>query len=487
MASEKTRKWRRIGTAVLVLALILGAVGFFAYEKLMRQVIPAYASDSEHFKYGSIGNDANDGIPYAIWRVLPDVFPEYLPGPGGYASVGFRWEPGKEAPVGFSKARVGVDRIAINCAVCHVTTYRLKPEDPLQFALAGTSNAVDVLAYQRFLTASARDSRFSPDVLLPAMARAGIDLSWIDRQLYRRVLIPFTRKALLDQGERFAWTDSRPSWGPGRIDPFNPVKFGMLKLPVDDTIGNSDMQAVWMLGAREKLRPDGAFHWDGLNTSIHEVVLSSALGDGSPAKSFKSWRGSTDRIERFLRTVAPPPSPFRPDPAAAGRGQAIFAAQCGSCHAPGGQRTLTVIPIAELGTDRQRLAMWTDKAAQTYNNYARDKGIHFKRFRNVEGYVAETMDGLWLRAPYLHNGSVPTLADLLEPPERRPASFVRGGEVLDPVRGGFAAPSCNPVNPPKGRFCHDTRLPGNTNGGHLFGTALPANQKADLLAYLLTR
>jgi hypothetical protein len=301
----KKRRWPAI---LIALLLVAGGVGWLVYDRLLRTEIPIFASDEDHFKYGSIGNDGAAGIPAPIWIVLPRIFPEHLPGPGGYQSLGLRWEPGHDPmsspPIGFSRARVGVERMAINCAVCHVTSYRLNPGEPLRFALGGTSNAMDVLAYQRFLTASARDPRFTADVLLPAIEAAGIRLSWLDRQLYRYVLIPATRKALLAQGEQFAWTDSVPAWGPGRIDPFNPVKFGMLGMPVDGTIGNSDMQAIWGLGARERIRADGAFHWDGLNNSVHEVVLSSALGDGSPAGDFASWRASLGAPTRSRRRLA---------------------------------------------------------------------------------------------------------------------------------------------------------------------------------------
>jgi hypothetical protein len=65
-------------------------------------------------------------------------------------------------------------------------------------------------------------------------------------------------------------------------------------------------------------------------------------------------------------------------------------------------------------------------------------------------------------APYLHNGSVPTLEALLEPAKRRPMTFAVG-------RAGFVL---------------DTRLPGNRNIGHEYGTALSARDKADLIAFL---
>jgi mono/diheme cytochrome c family protein len=472
----------RLLVAAVCLVIVAG-LGWLGWRRAMTPVLPAFASDADHFAYGSIGNDAAEGVPYAIWAALPDVFPDLLP--GGYAALGFLYEPGRDVPVGFSKARVGVERMAINCAFCHAVAAREAPGAPQRIHLGGASNTIDVQGYQRFLAAAAADPRFDADVLLPAIAGHGA-ASWLERQIYRHVLIPVTRKRLLEQADAFGWSLGRPAWGPGRIDPFNPVKFGMLRLPDDGTIGNSDMQAVWNLDAREAARAGAPLHWDGLNTSIREVVISSALGDGATAAglSFESM----DRIERFLRRTGPPPSSHRPEPAAATRGAAVFARDCAECHAVGGARTLTVIPAAETGTDAHRVLMWTDAARDAYNGYREGYDWGFRAFENVEGYIAEPLWGLWLLGPYLHNGSVPTLADLLEPPERRPAAFVRGQDVLDGVRGGFQAPACDPDLPtrPGPGFCLDTRLPGNANAGHLWGTDLPAAEKADLLAYLLT-
>ena len=97
------------------------------------------------------------------------------------------------------------------------------------------------------------------------------------------------------------------------------------------------------------------------------------------------------------------------------------------------------------------------------------------------------LDGLWLRAPYRHNGSVPTLRDLLEPAGARPNVFYRGYDVYDPVRMGFVS-----TLPAEGRrvfFRYDTTREGNSNAGHegpAYGTALPSEEKAALLEYLKT-
>jgi hypothetical protein len=147
-----------------------------------------------------------------------------------------------------------------------------------------------------------------------------------------------------------------------------------------------------------------------------------------------------------------------------------------------------VDPISRLGTDPHRLDSYTERF-RTYQLAEFFKGTpyQFREFKKTDGYANMPLDGLWLRAPYLHNGAVPTLADLLEEPERRPQTFLRGGDVVDAARGGFVAPPCDPSKAaPPGQICFDTRLPGNSNDGHRYGTDLPSAEKADLLAYLLT-
>jgi len=113
----------RLTLAVTTLAVVV-AVGAFVWWKLFRVVPVEYADDVENFKYGSIGTNPSTGLPYYLWMVLPRVFPEYLPGNGGYASVGMTWEPGHETPVGFTKMTIGFPRIAVNCAACHSAPFR---------------------------------------------------------------------------------------------------------------------------------------------------------------------------------------------------------------------------------------------------------------------------------------------------------------------------------------------------------------------------
>ena len=104
-------------------------------------------------------------------------------------------------------------------------------------------------------------------------------------------------------------------------------------------------------------------------------------------------------------------------------------------------------------------------------------------WRATGQYLARPLAGAWATGPYLHNGSVPTLYDLLHP-ELRPAKFVVGNREFDPAKIGYRGDL--DVHGPN-FWVFDTSQPGNSNIGHsgeAFGTTLPEDQKAALLEYL---
>lgn len=97
-------------------------------------------------------------------------------------------------------------------------------------------------------------------------------------------------------------------------------------------------------------------------------------------------------------------------------------------------------------------------------------------------YKGRPLNGIWATAPYLHNGSVPTLYDLLLPPEERPKTFYTGSTEFDPVRVGYVSTAGG-----KNTFRFDTTVEGNLNGGHDYGNAqLTDEQRWDLVDYMKT-
>jgi cytochrome c peroxidase len=164
-------------------------------------------------------------------------------------------------------------------------------------------------------------------------------------------------------------------------------------------------------------------------------------------------------------------------------GKATFDQTCAVCHAPNGARVNTIIDIKEISTDRERLDTWTQAAADAANAKVKSMGITRKNMIKTSGYSAPPLDGLWLRAPYLHNGSVPSLKDMLEPEARRTKVFYRGYDVYDPVNVGFIVQGSEPE---RVGFRFDVAERGNGNRGHRYGTDLPPEKKRALLEYLKT-
>ncbi len=523
----KRTLWRWTKRILVVLVLLAIPAGWFVWDTFFREAPQAawITEDPEaEFLYGSVGAEAQAGIPYWIVVVLPRIFDDLLPGPGGYASLGLPWEEGRELPVGFSKKRVGFDRVGFNCALCHVTRYRTEAAETPTVVAGGGSHTADIQGLLGFFSRAADDSRFGAETILTQIDMA-YPLSFTDRLLYKYLYIPLTRKQLREQGEGFAWADDRPHWGPGRDPPMNLTKFNFLGLPADESVDNTDFPAIWALEDRVQegrvwpaddhaLTADWStldvpadrlmlMNLDGATTSIRSVIIDSALG--VQARNTPAFRERVAELEAWLRALRPPPWPLPVDEALAARGEAVYEATCAGCHAPGRDNRMgTVIPLEEVGTDPERARAWTLEAADSANRAVR-AGAGLGRTPmgkpEIEGYVAVGLTGLWLRGPYLHNGSVPTVRALLEPPSRRPVSFHRGYDVLDRTHLGFVSTRCagaaeSPVTPDDGLragcmpdhvgWRYDTTERGNGNGGHLWGTELDADAKRALVEYLKT-
>ena len=482
---DHKRRWIVIG---IVVAALLALGGYVAWYKFFREEPqPAWVTQDTdtRFKYGSIGAENDAGIPYWIFYVLPRMFPEKLPGPGGYASLGVPWEQGQELPVGFTKKVIGFPRVANNCAVCHSTRLRTATNAPPIVVAAGPGPTTNVEGFFRFFVDCAKDPRFTPDNVLWEIMNV-TELSWLDKAIYRFLIIPITKKRLLEREQQFAWVyhAAFPEWGRGRDDAMNLTKYFMLKLPMDDSFGPTDMPSIWNLKKYDS--PTNRMNWAGDSHDAYSVIIDSALGligSESGPKDKAGFLAQIDWLKDYLRNKPPPKYPFALDGAKATAGKAIFDQQCATCHAS--DRTGTPLPLADVGTNRDRIDTWGKDFAVAANKVVGGMGIERKGLVEAPliGYNVQYLDGIWLRAPYLHNGSVPTLRDLLEPVDRRPKVFYRGYDLYDPVRGGFVSTGADAEREGT-KF--DVSQRGSGNGGHTFGVTLPDTDKDALVEYLKT-
>ena len=479
---SRGKKIALVAAGMVILAAL--GIGIPALLWWQKNVPELHADESGHFKYGSIGSEGRSGIPYWIWVVLPEVFPEHLPdGTGeGYGKFGFIFEAEspKGRPIGTSYRESPIPMVGLNCALCHTGTVKDSEGAEEQIVLGMPANQFNLQNYLDFLFAVAGDSRFDADTIIPAIRRINPDFGWTDRQLYRYLVIPRTKDRLLEEAGLFSWMEQFPPLGPGRVDTFNPYKFNIFRLEeANPHLGTSDLPPLWNQDRKQGMW----LHWDGNNNSVEERNRSAAIGAGASEESLDLE--GMNRIASWIGALAPPSFPKdRIDSARAEVGEAIYQQHCAVCHSFDGARVGQVTDIQDIGTDAERLNSFTPELAERMNTLGSGRSWEFSGFRKTGGYSNMPLDGVWLRAPYLHNGSVPTLRDLLALPEARPKIFYRGYAVYDYENLGFV--SSGAAAEASG-FRFDTTERGNGNQGHLYGTGLDEDEVNALLEYLKTR
>ncbi len=520
--------------AVTVTVFLSVIAGIYLAYRLTIDRAEQFEDPAMQFKYGSTGGDRNFGIPYAIWEVMPLMFPEYLPEgrqDEGWAAFGFIYDKDDRdklphlRPIGTSfRNYMGVERIFVNCAVCHSGTLRTTAnKEPLTY-LGMPANRIDLQAFQNFMINAAFDERFTPEYILAEIDNRNIELDWFNKLAFRLIGIYQVREQILTIADRFKFAHREPAFGPGRFDTFSPAKalfnWSLEGIPAHKSIGMVDFPSIWLQDQRRGMQ----LHWDGNNTKLEERNRSAAFGTGALPPILD--RKSIKRMEDWLLDLKPPSFreafPDNIDKSLLSQGQTIYERDCAACHGRNGREFTEacpkvrepecvghVTPIEKIGTDRYRFDNYTQDLALNQNMlYAEFGDERFQYFRKTDGYANMPLDGLWLRAPYLHGGSVPTLWDLLSPPAERPLSFYRGYDVYDPERVGFKSrPEKIPEQERRNLFCFQTRLsatcdgdpppqnvvacrsgfcPGNGNGGHLYGTNLAPEEKRALIEYLKT-
>ena len=485
----------KLKIAIIVLVILAGVFGYIAWDRGFREYPqPDWVTrdDATRFMYGSIGAEQDAGIPYWIFYVLPRMFPEKFPGSGGYASLGVPWEEGQELPVGFTKRTIGFARVANNCAVCHTLTYRTAPDAKPVFVPLGPGHTSNVEAFFRLIIECAKDPRFNGDNIL-AQIEMNTKLDFIDKLLYRFVIIPITKKRLLEREHQFQWiyNTDYPDWGRGRDDAMNLTKYFMIEHepPDDGSFGPTDFPAIWNLkkyDSREGEQNPQRMNLAGDSWDAYSVVMDSALGlMGAEPKNKADFVGHVKWITEYAKRTPAPKYPFPIDDAKVKADKSVFDAHCASCHAETSERVGRPLPLAQVGTDRGRLDTWNKQFAAAANKVVQDMGL--ERCGLVEedliGYNVQHLDGIWLRAPYLHNGSVPTLRDLLQPASERPTQFYRGYDLYDAENVGFVSDGDEAQ---RAGTMFDVSKKGNGNEGHEFGTQLPQKQKDALIEYLKT-
>jgi hypothetical protein len=541
--------------ANVVVAIVLVGVGALIYLEA-GWATSRLGDPAEAFWSGSIGTEVMP-LPAAV--ALPKLAPQHFQ-PGGpeagdwIEQFGFlrNQDESNGLPIGFTvhnlRPQTGapspVPFVGFACALCHTTGIQTSEREEPRIISGPGSVSLNIFAYVDALQAAIAERERPAGGGLPDLANpppylltadqlietyeseSGNAVRLQDRMMIRLWLSQF-RQRIEDSaqryGEPFGHGRSREETvaptGPTRTQPFRVLIRTLVHRPGTDMKVFSKMATVFSEDWRTRAQFDGSISDINARSSFAALAQgATSINLAKPEIAHNIREASTYttmlRAPRFTDVF---PDAQLADSATLSHGRDVYRARCFDCHgdraADGGwemgTRTNTVIPLAEIGTDPERVAFryYGELAGRVHAHldihrqgapyiavgshkrhpFAFDRELIYPLPGDEEdvesrGYVAGPLDGAFLRAPYLHNASVLTLAELLNLEPRREV-FYRGRNLYDLARVGFVSPTRADT---RHYFAFDTAVVGNTNTGHDYPRAYddPARSEPDLRALI---
>jgi mono/diheme cytochrome c family protein len=466
-----------------------------------------HADEYASFKNAALGTS---GIPMIMLRLFPELFPQIWGPPSlNFAPVGLgedTLEPGRVLPLGLGYAAsqppiptaagpVNLNMVQLTCAGCHTgrvvdgtgSVKHLIGAPSTQFTrfrgsvfATVTSPGYTAAAFTAALNAK------PPGWVYGVTDPAAIQKEMLERAVFNALaptIVGSLKAGSIAGAQRFQGTLGTYTYGmtpnapnpngstPGYLDAIgagitividpavlSPAQVQAFVPPLPAMI---DIMSVW----NQADRP--AAQWDGsISSKLHRNLAAELGVVGRPDKLNMDNANKTTAYTEHLPSN---PYPFDIDTASAARGQSLYKHNCESCHSAG---NAAIFPPAAVGTDKNRAIIWTAYSmagltaalragctdAVTCNEPDGSPVPDAEIVANTGGYMALPLDGIWARAPYLHNGSVPSMYALLT--GDRPVKFQRGNIAYDQARMGFVeTPSAFSAE-------FDTTRSGNSNVGH---------------------
>lgn len=444
-------------------------------------------------------------------------------------------------PIGLAVGKVdGVETVGLTCAACH--TGQLTYKGTTMRVEGGSANA-NLGVFGEELRAAVLATEKNP----ASRARFIADATSYG---YPKSRIAGDFAAVAANADSFLYNagigGSSTVPGPGRVDALTGIANRIFAYDLHDPhaairgIAPTSYPYLWDIWR---------FDWVQYNASVRVPMgrnVGEALGVGVVTHVVdaaghlnpepRRWQTSVDvkalhQIEEALSTLKPPTWPSAVlgavDPAQAARGRALFAQTCARCHGISNIRgtsptewAMHVIPYKAIGTDPNEVLMFAGSrfsgrvlglgdslpggygigyfVGRTLDQAYRDAGITKSEQPKYNGwgrtghmtapcgYKARPLVGVWATPPFLHNGSVPSVYDMLS--DTRPSHPILGNEEYDPIKLGLVQRE-TPTT-----MVLDTSKLGNSNAGHWFtndtsrpgriGPAWTDAQKYDIIAYL---
>ena len=514
-----------------------------AYESALKYLDQGWSQDTANWWYYL--SQGTVFAPYEWFLALEQAEgQELFASPGNMSRMGFLVDPPNPEynpdglPVGFSKRELALDKgifkcwqgnwVGLGCAACHTGQVNYRG---YEIRIEGGAAHHDIEAFQTqfgaainaVATDGAKGKRFfsrllgkgiggSPDALKGAFA-CYADAARTGRAFFAEAQAGASQ---LPTASGFGRLDAHERG----LNQFLAVSLGEARNYVPETAPVS-FPAIW---------DTPYFDWVLYNASIRQPLARNvveALGVQAPIDHSTIFTDrivhsvNVDNIAAGQKAVMNMMSPLWPeeilgpiDQTLAAQGAALYQGRCADSYGAAHEITIPTYALDAIGTDPRQALTFANRTvdlskiggpteistfaagqavtekivsqwiAQSAENAALAEEVNQGRpneFRGELRYRARPLNGIWATAPYLHNGSVANLQELLMPAARRSKVLYMGNWDFDPVRVGYETSS-----PFVGASILDTRLPGNSNAGHEFGTDLGDADRAALIEYLKT-
>ena len=255
-----------------------------------------------------------------------------------------------------------------------------------------------------------------------------------------------------------------------------------LEIPKD--IVPTDVPAWWLLKKKNAMFYSGFGRGD-----FGRFLMASNLLTVTDTSESAEVDTHMPDVLAYLYSIEPPAYPYPLDKQLAGKGKIIFEKNCSKCHGKYGDAESypnLLIPAETIKTDSALFQSnySSPQFLNWFNNSWFTTGDHPAKLEPFRGYIAPPLDGIWVTAPYLHNGSVPTLDAMLNS-KSRPKYWSRDFDKpeIDTKKGGWKYTS---HEKPGGTAIYNTDVPGYGNYGHYFGDKLTDQERKAVIEYLKT-
>lgn len=408
------------------------------------------------------GDYLSSGIPYDIFKlVYTDSF-NFLGRTGDAASVGFNWN--------VVTSSNGIKVVATNCLSCHATGLMGKTiiglgntSDDNTVSRANTLNTLNAgvaikygktsKEWEAYYPFSRGFSSIAPYILTSTQGINPADKIFGALSVFR------------DPTDLIWASDGKPS--------FN--------IPIEEI--PTDVPAWWLLKKKH------ALYYNGLGVGdFGRLSMASALVTMKDSAEARKIDNKFSDVMAYIKSIQAPLYPFTIDKTLADAGKVIYINTCSKCHGTYDAGNVTypnlLIDQKSVNTDAALANVYSEypQYHTWYNNSWFAKGANSAQLLPTKGYVAPPLDGIWATAPYLHNGSIPTLYDLLNSTSR-PKYWERtfDNTDYDQTKLGWNYTIKSTKESTK---TYDTTLKGYTNVGHYYGDKLTDAEKKQLIEYL---